>query len=510
MERNRIRAFIRALALVAVGVVAGCGSKPPPAAAPAPVQPSTPAAETVSTVEVVPAVRPLEVTGQTWTAEAMEALLAPIALYPDPVLSQVLMAATNPQEVLDAGNWLIDHPGLADKDLDLAASAAGFTPPMRALMQFRQVVDQMCLKMGWTAELGQAFTNDQAGVLGAVQRLRRQAQDAGHLENSPQMAVETQEQGDQKVIVIAPPNPQVVYVPQYDPTTAYAPAPAPEDSGYYSDTWASTGVLVFGAGLIVGNVFDGDGDDYYHHRYYYPDYRYGRYPPCPPRQYRPGYGYRPGHYYNRPPHYDDRLRDHHLLVDDRGGGDDYWGHFDERPTNQGRAESVPSPITVARMPRPEPVQFSPADGAPAGRVETTTEIFERPRGDPRHAPETGVAGPPPEARDRDPRYGDRGERRREITPGPQLLGDNEAPPASGVVRERHHHGGDHEPLGVDRPQPQPRQTAPTLSGDGRRGKAGPETRDAGGGQTTGLHAQDGARPPARTNPRALVAQPQQR
>ena len=84
-----------------------------------------------------------------------------------------LLASTNPQEVLDAGNWLVGNPDIKDKALDQAAEKAGFTPPMRAIMQFRQIVDQLCLEMGWTTELGQAFTNDEAGVFAAVQRLRR-------------------------------------------------------------------------------------------------------------------------------------------------------------------------------------------------------------------------------------------------------------------------------------------------------------------------------------------------
>jgi hypothetical protein len=375
MSRNGIRSVFRLLALVGsvVGAVAACGSKPPPAVAAAGAAPGTLAVAPAAPSESMPVAQPLTVNDQTWTEEAMEALLAPIALYPDPVLSQVLMASTDPQQVLDAGNWLIDHPQLADKALDQAATAAGFTPTMRALMQFRQIVDQMCLKMGWTTELGQAFTNDQAGVLAAVQRLRRQALKAGTLENSPQMAVATQEQGGQESIVISPPTPQVVYVPEYDPTVAYGQAPPTEDTGYEYADYATTGVLAFGAGLIVGNVFDGDADDYYHQRYYYPNYGYGRYPPCPPHRYRPRYDrdHRPGHYYNRPPHYDDTLRDRDFIVAHHRG-DEYWNHFDERAGDRPRANLVPSPITAARMNRAPPAEFSAARGAPRGREEATT------------------------------------------------------------------------------------------------------------------------------------------
>ncbi len=163
----------------------------------------------------------------SWSAEALEDLLAPIALYPDPVLSQVLMASANPQEVLDAGNWILENQGLKGKALDDAAAAIGFTPPVRALLQFPDTLDMMCRELGWTTELGEAFIADQAGVLDAVQRLRRQAKDVGNLQSSPQMTVDTQTQAGKEVIVLEPPaSTNTVYVPQYDPVAVYAPAPA--------------------------------------------------------------------------------------------------------------------------------------------------------------------------------------------------------------------------------------------------------------------------------------------
>jgi hypothetical protein len=562
MGRNRIgvRGWVLALVASSVGVLAGCGSSQPPAAAPAaaPVAPAPTAA-------AVPVARPLAVNSQTWTPEAMEALLAPIALYPDPVLSQVLIASTNPQEVLDAGNWLIDNPNLADKALDQAAAVAGFTPPMRALMQFRQIVDQMCLKMGWTAELGHAFTNDQSGVLAAVQRLRRQAQDAGNLENSPQMTVATQDQGGQEAIVISPPNPQVVYVPQYDPMTAYAPAPAIEESGYGSGEWVHSGVLEFGAGLIVGSVFDNDADDYYHRDYYYPNYGYGRYPPCPPRYYRPryGHGYRPGHYYKRPPHYEDTLRDNDFLVVDRSS-DEYWSHFDERPTERARADSVPSPIAVARMNRAEPGAFSAEGSAPTRRYETRSGTAERPPGYPAQPPNAGVVGQRPYALDRGPQYyadgqgaqlqdrdreprqfsaapqrqarggdreqpayeggrgprpyeRDRGEQRHEDIQGARLQGGSQEPPKYSAAPERHAHGGDREPApsrdapsqqhpaqaGPDnRESAQPRlglPPPPAHSSEGKHGNAGSASRDGGGERAAGPRTQDSTPPASRGN-----------
>ena len=119
---RRVLAFTLAFGMVTL--LAGCGEKEPPATNSTTAPASTPEGA------AVPAVATTAASG-TWTPEAMEELLAPIALYPDPVLSQVLIASTNPQEVLDAGNWLLQNEGVKGKALDEAAAAAGFTPPVR-------------------------------------------------------------------------------------------------------------------------------------------------------------------------------------------------------------------------------------------------------------------------------------------------------------------------------------------------------------------------------------------
>ena len=93
----------------------------------------------------------------------------------------------------------------------------------------------MCMEMGWTTELGQAFVADQAGVLDAIQRLRRQAMDVGNLQSSEAMLVETTEQEGKEVVVLKPPKPEVVYVPTYDPQTAYAPVPGGHDDVHRDD-----------------------------------------------------------------------------------------------------------------------------------------------------------------------------------------------------------------------------------------------------------------------------------
>jgi len=292
-----------------------CGAKPPevpPTPTATPPDATAPAAGTAADAESAP----LAADSTTWTPEALEDLLAPVALYPDPVLAQVLVATTNPQEVLDAGNWLVANPDLKGKPLDTAAEKAGFTLTMRSVMQFPEVVDQLCMNMPWTEELGQAYVNDQQGVMDAIQRLRAQAKEVGSLQSSPQMKVSTQKDPAGDVITLEPANPNVVAVPKYDPITVYAPptstvivapagttvaapaAPAAttttttttttEDKGHSTGSMIATGVLAFGAGLLVAEVFDDD-DDYYHHGYYGNMYR-APMPYYPPYPYRPAYG----------------------------------------------------------------------------------------------------------------------------------------------------------------------------------------------------------------------------
>jgi len=353
------------LILGAAAVVAGCGSKEPTAQAPAtPAPTATSAPATAPGSEVPTAATPAPT---TWTAEALEELLAPIALYPDPVLSQVLIASTNPQEVLDAGNWLLQNQSLKGKALDDAAAQVGFTPPIRALLQFPETVDMMCLQLGWTTELGQAFTADQAGVLDAIQRLRVQARDVGNLQSSEQMKVETEVQEGKEVVVLKPAQPEVVYVPQYDPVAVYAPPPATTttttaasgEKGYSTGAMVTTGLLAFGAGILVSELFDDDDDRY---DYYYPNYGYGGMPYYPPYPYRPSYGggYYPSNGYHRPPNYNSGFQNTGTIIINNGGnqqGGGYWDRYDSnRPRGSGgyaQPRTVSSPITAARPSRPE-------------------------------------------------------------------------------------------------------------------------------------------------------------
>lgn len=330
-----------ALTVAIFATIAGCGGKEPTATSPDAGGASVTSDEqaVAPEAEPVPALPP---TDAMWTPEALENLLAPVALYPDVILAQVLVASTNPQEVLDAGNWLLENTSVENEALDESAQQAGFTPPIRALIQFPEVVDMMCQDLDWTSELGQAYINDQAGVLDAAQRLRVQAQDVGNLQSSDEMEVDTVTQDNQQVVTISSPSPEVVYVPQYDPVAVYAPPPTTttttvvKEEGYSGGEMVATGLLAFGAGMLVNEIFNDD-DDYYHGGGYW-----GRPPPYyAPYPYRPRYGngFHPSHGYNSG---NGNFNNNTVIVNK---DNNYWKNR-ERGNDR-------SPISEARRDRPE-------------------------------------------------------------------------------------------------------------------------------------------------------------
>ncbi len=366
MKKSVLAAVLVATMPALAVLLTACGKDQPPAAQETPpvtqampppqatiVEPGVVAAPTTVTVGDAPV--------ETYSPEALESLLAPVALYPDPVLAQVLATSTNPQEVLDAGNWLLQNADLTGEDLQAAATSVGFTPPMVALLQFPTVVDMMCVEMDWTTELGSAFLADEPGVLDAVQRLRSQAAEMGNLQSSEQMKVATETQNNQQVIIVEPAKPEVVYVPQYDPAAVYTtPAPAPTQvssttvatstsTGYSTGAMVTTGLLAFGAGILVNEIFD---DDDHHNNYYYPSYGYGYgRPPYYPPPYRPRYGngYRPAHGYNPPKNYKNSFNNNNIYINT--GNKNYFNQFENGKNNY--RKNPKSPITAARPNRPE-------------------------------------------------------------------------------------------------------------------------------------------------------------
>ena len=197
-------------------------------------------------------------------------LLAPIALYPDALLSQILLCSENAGRIGALSEWMHSQPTLKGSELQDAARSAGFDDSFVALAVFPDVVHWMAGQPEWTAKLGAAFTADRAGVFASIQRLRTKARDAGKLKSTPQQDVQTRTTSTgQEVIVIEPTNPQVVYVPQYNPEVVYtqpATTVVVQTESSSADAVAA-GMIGFTAGIAIGAAFDND--------YYYGPYGWG-------------------------------------------------------------------------------------------------------------------------------------------------------------------------------------------------------------------------------------------
>jgi hypothetical protein len=189
------------------------------------------------------------------TANQISDLVAPIALYPDPLLTQVLAASTYPLELVEAEQWLQQNRSLSGTQLMAAARQQNWDPSVQALVAFPDVLKRLNSDIQWTADLGNAFLAQQADVMSAVQRLRVSAKANGHLGSSPQQTVSTETQDGQSAIVIQPTNPQVIYVPVYDPAYIWGP-PA---WGYYPPLLYPAFGFGFWPGINIGLWFGGWG-----------------------------------------------------------------------------------------------------------------------------------------------------------------------------------------------------------------------------------------------------------
>src|SRR6266478_5793265 len=189
--------------------------------------------------------------------EELASLVAPIALYPDPLLAQTLAASTYPLEIIQLQQWMDRNKNLQGKALADAVAKQPWDPSIQSLVEFPDVVQRMAGNIQWTTDLGNAFLAQQSDVMDAIQRMRAKAQGTGNLQTNAQQKVETQTiEGGQQAIVIEQANPDVVYVPSYDPQMVYgAPPPAYPYYPYtYPGYYAGMG-LAFGTGLVLGGVW---------------------------------------------------------------------------------------------------------------------------------------------------------------------------------------------------------------------------------------------------------------
>ena len=191
--------------------------------------------------------------------EQLDSLVAPIALYPDPLLSQTLVASTYPLEIIQLQQWLEKNKTLKDKALADAVQKEPWDASIQAMAALPDVVKQLAENIKWTTDLGNAFLAQQGDVMDAVQRMRKKAKEGGNLKSSEQQKVETKEIASKEVIVIEQASPDVVYVPSYNPTVVYgAPAyPYPPIAypppGYYAAGMA----ISFGIGMAMGAAWGG-------------------------------------------------------------------------------------------------------------------------------------------------------------------------------------------------------------------------------------------------------------
>jgi hypothetical protein len=192
-------------------------------------------------------------------------VVAPIALYPDALMSQVLMAATFPDQVTDADQWVRANPGLTGSTLDEALATATWDPSVISLCKFPTVLDLMAQNITWTNDLGNAFLTQRTDVMDAVQTLRSEAYRNGHLKTTDQQRVEVQGPD----IVIQPSSPEVIYVPAYQPAVVYG-SYWNYPSYYYPGVWAPwhgysfVNGFAWGVGYLFGNILFG-GCDWGHH-----------------------------------------------------------------------------------------------------------------------------------------------------------------------------------------------------------------------------------------------------
>ncbi len=215
--RSLIPSFRKLLALVCVALLA-CGDAALLAQAPPQEAPAAAAAE--------PAAEKL-------SADQLDSLVAPIALYPDPLLAQTLAASTYPLELVQLQQWLEKNKNLKDKALADAVAKQPWDPSIQSMAAVPELVKRLADDIQWTTQLGDAFLDQQSDVMEAVQRMRKKAEGKGALKSNEQQKVETKVIESKETIIIQQANPEVVYVPSYNPTVVYPPPVYPYPPVYY-------------------------------------------------------------------------------------------------------------------------------------------------------------------------------------------------------------------------------------------------------------------------------------
>jgi len=192
-------------------------------------------------------------------SEQLDSLVAPIALYPDPLLAQTLAASTYPLELIQLEQWLEKNKSLKDKALADAVEKQPWDPSVQALAALPDVVKRLADDIQWTTDLGNAFLAQQSDVMEAVQRMRKKAQEKGNLQSSEQQKVETKVIEGSSVIVIEQANPQVIYVPSYNPVYVYGAPLYPYPPIYYPPAgyYAAGMAISFGIGIAMGAFWGG-------------------------------------------------------------------------------------------------------------------------------------------------------------------------------------------------------------------------------------------------------------
>jgi hypothetical protein len=213
-------------------------------------------AQTPPTAEAKTAAAPAEAAVKL-PPEQLDSLVAPIALYPDPLLAQTLAASTYPLEIIQLQQWLAKNASLKDKALADAVAKQPWDPAVQSMAAFPDAVKRLAEDIQWTADLGNAFLAQQSDVMDAVQRMRQKAKDNNALASTEQQKVETRVIETKEVIVIEPAKPEVIYVPSYSPVYVYGPPVYPYPPIYYPTYTPGAAFVGFSMGIMIGAAWGG-------------------------------------------------------------------------------------------------------------------------------------------------------------------------------------------------------------------------------------------------------------